>query len=399
MNLLFIAHRIPYPPNKGDKIRSYNEIIHLSKRHELHLVAFHEYPEELKYSEELEKYCRTVTLVPLVRWKQVPRALGSMMRGRPWSLGYFSSARMRRAVADALAAGPVDAVFVYSSSMAPYAFQAAGAPKILDFVDSDALKWRKYSEARRPPFRWIYGYEARKLSNFERRMIEAFDRSIFVSPAEIAWHGAQGPNPKVSFIQNGIDLDFFKPSAGAHPSPAVAFTGAMDYYPNVDGALFFAREIFPRIRAVYADAKFFVIGSRPAAAVQALSSIPGITVTGTVADVRPFLSECRVAVVPLRIAQGIQNKILEALAMGLPVVTTPAAAGDLAGVKELPLAVAAEPGEFARRVIEYMKQAPLPEASVDACRRHLRGRYDWETNLSAMDEMLDVERGTLNVER
>lgn len=390
MKILYIAHRVPYPPNKGDKIRSFNELKHLSKRHELHLLAFYEYPEEARYDEELKRYCRSVRLVPLARRRQMLKALYWMARGRPWSLGYFSDSAMREAVDAALAQSAFDLIFVYCSSVAPYACQAGGIPKILDFVDSDSLKWKKYSEARKPPLRWLYGYEARKLSAYECRTIGQFERSIFVSPAEIGTLCLQGDRSKVAFIQNGVDLDFFKPSAGTGATLGIAFTGAMDYFPNVDGALFFAREVFPRIRAVYPDARFFVIGSRPTPPIRRLSSEPGITVTGTVPDVRPFLSRCRVAVVPLRIAQGIQNKILEALAMGLPVVTTPQAAGGLGSSSELPLFLATGPEDFAGRVIDCMAHAPLPAHTVEDCRRHLRERYDWEANLSLLDRIIDA---------
>ena len=389
LRILFLSHRIPYPPDKGDKIRSFNEIKHLSIRHEIHLLAFYSYPEEIQYSGELQRYCRSVTLIPLVRCKQSFRATSALLRGQPWSLGFFSDPLMRKAVRDKLAGFSFDLIFVFCSSMAAYAREAAGIPKILDFVDSDALKWGQYSQARRPPARWLYKYEARKLSGFEREMIGEFDCSVFVSPAEISG-GAHNLNAKIAFIQNGIDLEFFKPPLTNQSASSIAFTGAMDYFPNVDGVRFFAKEIFPKIREAHPEAKFIVIGSRPAAGVRKLSSTPGITVTGSVKDVRPFLSQCRVAVVPLRIAQGIQNKILEALAVGLPVVSTPLAAGGLEGMKELPLTIASDPDSFAKRVIEYMSDAPISQETVNACRQHLRNHYDWETNLTALDKIIEA---------
>ena len=387
--VLFISHRIPYPPNKGDKIRSFHEIKHLAKRHELHLLAFYEYPEELQYREDLQQYCRTVTLVPLIGWKQRIRAVNAMLYRKPWSIGYYSSSSMKKAVREKIRSVSPDLIFVYCSSMAPYAGAAPGIPKILDFVDSDALKWRQYSRARRLPFSWLYGYEAKKLSAFELELIDEFDSSIFVSRSEVSWHEGKSQQPKMAFIQNGIDLDFFQPPADKTVEPAIAFTGAMDYYPNIDAALFFAHEVFPKILEVHRKARYIIIGSRPVAAIRKLSGLPGITVTGTVKDVRPFLSQCSVAVVPLRIAQGIQNKILEALAVGLPVVTTTAAAGDLAAVREFPLAVAAGPDSFANHVLRFLDTAPLAPETVDACRRQLRSRYDWKTNLSALEEIIE----------
>lgn len=389
LKILYLCHRIPYPPNKGDKIRSYNEIRCLSSRHEIHLLAFCDYTEELRYSADLQKYCRTVTLIPLSHWRQKLRAGFAMLRGNPWSLGYFNHPRMKKAVLKTLNENTLDLIFVYCSSMAPYACRLQHIPKVLDFVDSDALKWKQYSNHKKAPARWLFGYEAVKLSQFERKMIIEFDCSVFVSPSEIASQNMKGLNSKIAFIQNGIDLDFFRPSNSVNETPTVAFTGAMDYYPNIDAVLFFARDIFPKIRAVHPDARFIVIGSNPTDAVRRLGSMPGITVTGTVKDVRPFLSQCQVIVVPLRIAQGIQNKILEALAAGLPVVTTPAAAGELSSVKELPLSVANDPVSFANCVLDYISCAPLPRETADISRSYLRIHYDWETNLLSLDNIIN----------
>jgi sugar transferase (PEP-CTERM/EpsH1 system associated) len=310
-----------------------------------------------------------------------------MLSGKPWSLGYFSDPRMKKAVSDLLKCISIDLIFVYCSSVATYAIEAK-IPKILDFVDSDSLKWKQYSEFRRPPQRWLYGYEARKLSGFELKMMEAYDHTLFVSRSEIADRSITGLAGKVAFMQNGIDLEYFKPPSITAGQPTVAFTGAMDYYPNIDAALFFAREIFPKIRSVHSNARFFIIGSRPTEAVQELAATPGITVTGTVKDIRPFLAECQAAVVPLRIAQGIQNKILEALAFGLPVVTTPVAAGTLASSKELPIAVAADPAEFAHKTVQYIAEYPLSPETIDVCRRHLKIQYDWDANLTILDQLI-----------
>ncbi len=277
--ILFLSHRVPYPPNKGDKIRSFNEIRHLARRHEIHLLAFYDYPEEAGYKKDLLEYCQTVTLIQLDGLRQRIHALNAMLGGRPWSLGYYSDASMRRAFHKLAEAIAPEVVFVYCSSMAPYALQTPGIARILDFVDSDALKWRQYSSARKPPLSWLYGYESRKLLQFEHRMFEEFDCSIFVSRSEIAGHSANGLNNKIAFIQNGIDLEFFDLLPPDQRRPVVSFAGAMDYYPNIDAVLYFAHEIFPKIRKVHTDTQFIIIGSRPAKEVRKLASLPGITVT------------------------------------------------------------------------------------------------------------------------
>ncbi|MDI9612018.1 MAG: TIGR03087 family PEP-CTERM/XrtA system glycosyltransferase [Acidobacteriota bacterium] len=392
LNILFLSHRVPFPPNKGEKIRSFNELRHLSRNHQIHLLAFCDQPDELGHARELQKYCRTVTLIPLNRHVQYLRAATAMLRGRPWSLGYFNSPRMYTALQDLMRKESIDRIFVYCSSMAGYVEDIKGIPKILDFVDSDALKWRQYSEKRSAPSAWLYAYEARKLLQYEHHLIQTFDHSIFVSSRELSGHELKTSQDKVSFIQNGINLDFFKPGGGAGPSPGpgIAFTGAMDYYPNIDGVLYFANEIFPEIQKQCADAQFFIIGSRPVNSIRKLASIPGITVTGTVDDVRPFLSQCRVAVVPLRIAQGIQNKILEALASGLPVVTTPIAAGSLGNNPELPVTLASSPKLFAKHVLDYIHKAPLSSDAIQTARDYLSNHYSWHSNLAALDEIISA---------
>jgi sugar transferase (PEP-CTERM/EpsH1 system associated) len=386
--ILFLSHRIPFPPNKGDKIRSFAEIRHLSRKHEIHLLAFCDDPEDLQHAGALEEYCKTTTLIPLSKWKQSLRAGFAMIYGKPWSLGYFYCPQMKRAFSELIARFSFDLIFVYCSSVAGYA-TSAKCPKILDFVDADSLKWKQYSDFHRPPKSWLYSYEARKLYDFELEMMETFDRTLFVSPSEIANRSTTGLTDKIYFMQNGIDLEYFKPPSALAASPAIAFTGAMDYYPNIDAALFFAREIFPIIRSIKPDARFLIIGSRPTEEVRKLAAIPGITVTGTVKDVRPFLAECQAAVVPLRIAQGIQNKILEALAFGLPVIATPVAAGTLASAKELPIAATADPGEFARYVLRFLQEYPITPDKIDASRKYLSMHYDWETNLAILDGLIE----------
>src|SRR5262249_22312321 len=209
MAILYLAHRVPYPPNKGDKIRSFHEIKHLSRSHELHLLAFCDRREDLRYRTQLLKYCRTVTLIPLSRWAQRAKAVISMLVGEPWTLGYFRCGAMRRAVEKQLAQKRLDLIFVYSSSMAPYVKSVEWMPKILDFVDSDAGKWSQFAAATRAPLSWLYQYEARRLKKFEIRMIDTFDCCSFVSPRETDHLPLSQTTRKPVYVQNGIDLEFY----------------------------------------------------------------------------------------------------------------------------------------------------------------------------------------------
>ena len=384
MKILFLSHRVPYPPDKGDKIRSFNEIKYLSRKHELHLLAFCDTPDELAFSDQLRDFCHSVTLIPLRRIRQRLTAAKYMFERKPWTLGFYADPAMQEAAAKKIDSTSFDILFVYCSSMAPYVADIPSIPKVLDFVDSDGSKWRQYASFKPAISRWLYQYESKKLIEFETLMVHKFDRSIFVSPRETPHLQAQG---KIQFIQNGIDLDYY--AVGPHePSIAkIIFVGAMNYFPNIDAVCFFARKILPRIRQKR-DVQFIVVGSNPSRSVKRLSRIAGVTVTGRVHDVRKYLKDSRVAVVPMRIAQGIQNKILEALAAGLPVVATAAAAGGLKSLSGLPVCVADDPANFADRVLQFLDRPPSPD-QLCSCRDHLKRYYSWETNLSSLDDLFD----------
>jgi sugar transferase (PEP-CTERM/EpsH1 system associated) len=389
LRILFLSHRVPYPPNKGDKIRSFNELKHFSRHYEVDLLSFCDNPEEISHAEALRKFCRNVILIPLNRRFQQVRALRSMLQGKPWTLGYFSSPEMRAAVHEFLSAGRQDAVFVFSSSMAPYVASAAQIPKVLDFVDSDASKWLQYAQFKPLPASWVFAYEGKRLADFERQMVQAFDASVFVSARDATQLLNPEHRQKIHVVQNGIDLEYFSLSKPAEASSIIIFTGAMDYFPNVDAVTFFAGSVFPLVRSRCPDAEFHIVGSRPAPGVRRLGDLPGVTVTGTVPDIRPFLAKSKVAVIPMRISQGIQNKILEAMAAGLPVVTTPAAAAGFASIGEMPLAVAASAEDFAGHVVQFLRE-PLPLIRAQACRDYLGRHYNWDTNLSMLDELLNL---------
>jgi len=388
VKILYLAHRIPYPPNKGDKIRSFHEIEYLSREHELHLVAFCDRREDLRYAKRLEDYCGSVTLVPTNRFIQTVRAAASMIAGGPFTLGYFSSRGMKRAVSSQLSRHHFDLIFVYCSSMAPYVEGLSTIPKILDFVDSDACKWAQYSGVKKRPMKWVYGLEGDRLKRYESRMIDTFDFSVFVSPRE-ADHLPKRQKHKLLFIQNGIDLDFYQPETRPEKSRDIIFTGVMDYLPNVDAVTYFARDVFPLIRSRFPESRFLIVGSNPVAEVRKLAELPGVIVTGTVPDVRPFVAQARVAVAPLRISQGIQNKILQALAAGLPVVASPNAAAALANLTRFPLTIANSPMAFATAVADYLDQPPMSDRNVEVCRQYLKEHYDWTKNLAALRTALN----------
>lgn len=392
-DLLFLVHRIPYPPDKGDKIRSYHLLRHLTRRYRVHVGAFVDDPEDWRHASVLGSMCSSVLLVGIRPTLAKLRALSGLASGEALTLGYYRHAEMAAWVRQRLDAG-MRRVVCYSSAMAQFVIDAQGVRRVMDFVDMDSDKWRQYAEARPWPWSWLYRREADRLLAWERRVAATFDASLFVSEQEEADFCRAAPETadRVGWYGNGVDADYFSPDRDYdNPYPAgteaLVFTGAMDYWPNVDAVSWFAREVFPVIRAQRPSVAFYVVGSRPAAAVQALACDAGVHVTGRVPDVRPYLAHAAAAVAPLRIARGVQNKVLEAMAMARPVVVTPQS---LEGIRALPgaevlLADGAE--AFAQATLQALQATALGPAA----RRRVLLDHAWEACLAKIDAMIEAD--------
>jgi sugar transferase (PEP-CTERM/EpsH1 system associated) len=391
MNLLVLVHRIPYPPNKGDKIRSYNELRHLSQRHRVFLGCLADQPEDLVHVPALAALTAGLEVVPLDPRRARLRSLGAVAARDPLSVRYFASSRLQAWVDATLATQRIDAVLAFSSPMWAYV-AGRDVPVVMDFCDVDSDKWRQYAERAPLPLRPLYALEARRLSAWEVEVLRQSEASVLVAERELAlWnHLPAELRRKVHVIRNGVDLQFFTPRPPPAPgADTVVFTGAMDYYANVDGVDFFAREVLPRIRAQRPQARFVIVGSRPTSEVRALERLPGVTVTGFVDDVRDWYAAASVCVVPLRIARGIQNKLLEALAMGRPVVSTTAAAAGLGAGAGDGIRVAGDAEGMAATVLELLADRAGAEAQGAAGRRFVEREYDWESAMGALECLLE----------
>jgi len=386
MRILFLAHRIPYPPNKGEKIRAFHELLHLSQRHEVHLACLVDREEDFAYVRDLEAICKSVTAVRLAKLSAYLRAGLSLLRGQPLTLGYFSSSALRWCVSGLLERLAFDRVVVFSTSMAPYVAHYRGCPKVLDMVDVDSDKWAQY--ARRTSFPWssIYALEAKRLRRYEAELVGRFDRVVLVTPQEVELLKRTLPQADCSVVPMGVDLDYFSLPAGREPGSRLVFTGSMDYYPNVDAMKFFCEEIFPLIRSRRPDVVMTIVGRDPSRAVRRLAAPPGVVVTGNVPDVRPYLASARVFVAPFRVARGIQSKILEAMATGLPVVASPLAGAALPAGKGLIVAESAE--RFACAVLELLENAPLWSESSREARRLVERGLDWNRSMQQFEDII-----------
>jgi len=397
-HLLYLVHRIPFPPRKGDKVRSYHQLAYLARHYRVHLGTFVDDAADLEHVDSVRAMCESLMvrrLRPRLSRVLSARALAT---GDPLSVAYFASAALMRWVRHTIAAHHVTRVLAFSSSMAQYLLPHLrhGVRSVVDFVDVDSEKWRNYSDLHRGAMGWVYRREGRSLLAHERMLAARFDASVFVSREEAALFRRLAPESaaRVHHVSNGVDACYFDPAV-AHDNPyppggpVLVFTGAMDYRANVDAVVWFSNAVFPTVRERVPQARFVIVGGNPAPAVRALAACPGVTVTGTVHDVRPYLAHAALAVAPLRIARGVQNKVLEAMAMALPIVATPAAVEGIESGHGLDHWLAGEPLAMAQKVGEALAARDGADCGA-ALRRFVLERYDWSASVGQMQGLIEA---------
>ena len=397
--LLFLCHRIPYPPNKGDKIRSFHLLHHLSRHFDIYLATFVDDPQDWPWVPEVEKYCADSLFVRLHPAIARARSLLGLASGQVLSLPYYRDARMGAWVRERVAQHGIAHLLVFSAAMAQYALQPklSFQRRVIDYVDVDSYKWQQYAHRKRWPMNWLYRREGRLLLAYEQEVASAFDAALFVSSAEAALFRELAPRaaPKVGYYNNGVNTEYFTPDAAldnpfAVGERALVFTGAMDYWPNIDAALWFARDVYPQLRAADPDLRFYVVGSSPDARVSRLSRLPGISVTGRVDDVRPYLRYCRAVVAPMRIARGVQNKVLEGMAMARPVIVTTRGLEGIDAVHGEHVLIA----DTARQYADCVRQV-LGGAHADMgvrARSRISSHFSWDENLPEVVYLLSGEK-------
>lgn len=390
--LMFLAHRIPFPPDRGDRIRSFHMLRHLAALKPVHLLGFVDSEEDRKAAKELLPMLASLHIE--VRSKSKARAgLEALMLGEPVSVAAFGSRRIMRMVDQLLVERPIDTILAYSGQMAQFVpDDRAGRRFIMDFVDVDSEKFAAYGATEGGPMGWVHRREARLLAEYENSVARWADVSLFVSEAEASLFRQRAglSSTHVRALNNGIDTAFFDPSGfprveGAEPM--LVFTGQMDYRPNVDAVDYFARRTFPAIRAKHPSTLFAIVGRDPTPAVRELAKLKNVIVTGSVPDVRPWLAAASVVVAPLDIARGIQNKVLEAMSMARPVVASPAAFEGIDAVPGEHLQVA-HGYDMANAVLHLLTHPEDGEVLGRAAREHVIARYDWEAQLRGLDSLI-----------
>lgn len=392
--LLFLVHRIPFPPNKGDKIRSWHMLEQLAREHRIRLGCLIDDPHDLRYLEPLRQVCAEVKAVQVSPLQQRIHSLLRLRPGKPLSLGYFHHPALRSWVCDTVRQHEIRKAFVFSSAMAPYLDGLQFDRRVLDMVDVDSLKWRELGETASFPANLVWSREWRTLFAYEKKLARSFDETIFVSEAEMRRFLEIAPelSARVTWMSNGVDWQRFDPAESYEdPYPAgtsrIVFTGAMDYAPNIDAVEWFVHKVMPILRTKPrfksgGGPHFWIVGSNPTERVQALAAAADVTVTGRVADTRPWIQYSNVVVAPLRIARGIQNKVLEGMAMGKVVVATPQAREGIEADHARELLLSESEEGFARLVCEVLDGQW--DALGPAAREAVVKRYDWSERLKGL---------------
>lgn len=399
-NILYLVHRLPYPPNKGDKVRSYNLLKHLSAGNNIYLGTFIDDPLDEKYLPTVRSLCASLYFERVSRSRSIPRSLIGICNGSALTLNYYNSRTFQIWVNEIIKSYRIDAIVVFSSVMAQFVPSDFYARTLVDFVDVDSRKWTEYSDQKYFPMSWLYRREGRCLLKYERFLALEASHSFFVTEKERNLFATFAPESsfKTSAINNGVDLDFFTPD-DTLKSPfdqnnenciSIVFTGAMDYWPNIDAVIWFVDNVFSLLNKSNSNYRFYIVGRNPSQAVLNLRS-KLIFVTGTVADVRPYLQFCTIVVAPLRIARGIQNKILEAMSMEKPVVASVECVQAIDSTDGINVLAAKTPFDFFEKIEFLIKNKHQSDAIGRAARVNVKEKYAWSSHLKKIDKYLNFE--------
>jgi sugar transferase (PEP-CTERM/EpsH1 system associated) len=392
LKILYVCHRFPFPPKRGGKIRPFNMIRHLSDSgHDVTVASLARSAQEAGEGRGIASYCSRYEMADVRAPVQIIRMVARLPTLTPSSMGYFYSASLARRLRGLTRRERFDLIFVHCSSVAQYVADIRGVPKILDFGDMDSQKWLEYARYKPFPLSMGYRLEGIKLEREEKRLAQLFDICTATTKAE--WETLQSYHAAgaTDWFPNGVDSGYFAPHDGLYDPHAICFVGRMDYYPNQQCMLDFCAHVLPRVQARWPGTRLQIVGADPSPAVRKLAELPGVTVTGSVPDVRPYLRRSALMVAPLNIARGTQNKILEAMAMGVPVVTSPAAAGGVDALPREHFLVARDHGEQASAVLRILEDRAERHRLSAAGRSRMLTHHAWPASMRRLDAI--IERG------
>jgi len=390
MNILYLCHRFPFPPKRGGKIRPFNMIRHLSAAgHRVTVCSLARSQEEAEEGQGISPHCARFEMAQVSNPVQGLRMVARLPFSTPSSMGYFYSPLLRQTVRQLLSREKWDLIFVHCSSVAQYVEDVRGIPKILDFGDMDSQKWLEYAHYKRFPLSLGYRLEGYKLLAAEKRLAKRFDLCTATTRAE--WETLENYRTGVAtdWFPNGVDSAFFSPADQPYDPDTLSFIGRMDYYPNQECMARFCAQIWPLLRTQRPNVKLLIVGADPSPEMRKLGGLPGVTVTGSVPDVRPFVRQSALMVAPLNIARGTQNKILEAMAMGVPVVTSPAAAGGVDAENVKHFLVAETPEDYCSAILRILNEPAERQRLAIAGRQRMLSNHAWPRSMARMDRIIE----------
>jgi sugar transferase (PEP-CTERM/EpsH1 system associated) len=389
MKILFVCHRLPFPPKRGGKIRPFNIIRHLTESgHSVTVGSLARSPEELAEGQPLKEYCDKLFVGLINPAAAVAHMVARLPTTIPSSMGNFYSRSLHRDIKEELHQNRYDLIFVHCSSVAQYVRSAKGIPSILDFGDMDSQKWLDYSSFRRFPLSTGYWLEGTKLCRVEKRLAGKFDLSTCTTQAELETLRGFDAARQTDWFPNGVDAEFFSPTDKPYNPDQICFIGRMDYYPNQQAMLHFCNNVLPVIQSRRPATKLIIVGAEPSAEIRNLADRLGVTVTGTVPDVRDYVRDSALSVAPLAIARGTQNKILESMAMGVPVICSDNAAGGVDAVPGKHLLIAKSPGQYADNIIRLLDSADERHEFSLAARQRVLSAHSWPASMARLDGII-----------
>lgn len=389
MKILYVTHRFPFPPKRGGKIRPFNMISHLSQKHSVTVASLVRSEQEGQEGEGLREHCSKYLMARIGKPVAIGQMIARLPTTVPSSMGYFYSRSLKKKIDLELESTQFDLIFVHCSSVAQYVENVTGIPKILDFGDMDSQKWLEYAKVKASILSPGYYLEGRKLEKNEKRLAKKFDYCSCTTRAEMDTLRAYNVGARTDWFPNGVDHEFFSPSGEPYEKDSLCFIGRMDYYPNQECMLEFCQHVLPLIRQKRPAIKLTIIGADPSKPIIQLSKIDGVTVTGSVPDVRPYVLRAAVNVAPLNIARGTQNKILESLAMGVPVVSSVIAAGGIDAVPGEHFLTASTHREYADQIIRLLDNPGERERFSQAGRARMLSHHDWGKSMCRLDSLIE----------
>lgn len=389
MKILFMTSRIPYPPQAGGRLRAYYLLKHLSRKHDIHLISFVESPLQDASKTELSKLASRIDLVPLSKTASYARCALSLFGKKPLQVAYYSTGKMRRLVQDVLQACHFDAVICHLIRMDQY-IRNVNIPKILEMTDSLSLHYSRAAHYKRG-LSWLINHiEEKRIRTHESGVTSDFDATIVVSKADNEHLESLGANGRIEIVPNGVDAGSFTPGTGEREPHSIVFVGNMPYPPNRDAAVFLAKDVMPLVWQDIPDARLYLVGANPPRSVRRLSAHPFVDVTGFVDDVRDYYRRGALFVALMRFGAGIQNKVLEAMACGCPVLTSPIGAHAIVGADERSIAVAPPaPDDAASAIVSLLKNPDKCRELAANARRLVEQNYAWDKVLGTLDDIID----------